>query len=348
MERAANHSGCASGGVVPRSSASLIQGERIVGESPCIDRIKSYLLNVASTDSNFLITGETGTGKELVARLVHENSPRRQRPFVCINCTAIPDGLLESELFGFERGAFTGAYTLREGKLKAAEGGTVFFDEVGDMTPFAQAKILRTIESKEVERLGGTKSVAINVRIIAATNQELERSVAEGKFRKDLYFRLNVARVHMPPLRERKEDIPRLLRHYLGEYNRSHGRDVKGFTDEALECLLRYDWPGNVRELKNLIEAIFVNLPSGRLSFLDLPEIFRKGLEGIVGLPLPEQERLLSALLSTNWNKSKAAQKLHWSRMTVYRKMAKYHLSEEKREKNATDTLQQTAPGATL
>jgi transcriptional regulator with PAS, ATPase and Fis domain len=285
---------------------------------------------VAQTDSNVLITGETGTGKQLVAEMIHRNSLRRDRAFVCINCAAIPDTLLESELFGYERGAFTGAFSLKEGWLKAANGGTAFFDEIGDMSHYAQAKILRTIETKELQRLGAQKSIALNLRVIAATNQDLEGLMSEGKFRKDLYFRLNVARVHLPPLRDRKEDIPLLLQHYIRELNLRFGREIEGFTDEALECLLQYSWPGNIRELKNLVEAIFVSLPSRRISVMDLPQHFIKQLRIREDCPQGERDRLLAALLSTNWNMSKAAQKLQWSRMTVYRKVAKYRILQSK------------------
>ena len=307
------------------TDARLVDAHYMIGESPPMREIRAYIGRVASTDSNVLITGETGTGKELVAKLIHRNSPRRQSPFVAINCAAIPDTLLESELFGYERGAFTGAYSSKEGKLKFANGGTVFFDEIGDMSPYLQAKILRAIDTREIQRLGG-RSILLDVRVITATNQDLEGLMTEGKFRKDLYFRLNVVKIHLPPLRDRKQDIPPLINYYLAEFNRRFGREVEGFTEEAIQYLLDYDWPGNVRELKNLLEAIFVDLPSRRISFVDLPEQLRKHLRATDDLPRDERDRLLSTLFSTNWNMSKAAQKLHWSRMTIYRKMAKYHI----------------------
>ena len=308
------------------AAASLMGAQRMIGVSLSMQETKAYIGRVALTDSNVLITGETGTGKELVADLIHRNSPRHEKPFVCINCAAIPDSLLESELFGYERGAFTGANSSYEGKLRLAHGGTVFFDEIGDMSPYAQAKILRVVESREIQRLGAKKSIPVDVRIMAATNQDLERLTSEDKFRKDLYFRLNVARVQLPPLRDRKEDLLPLFNHYIGEFNRGFGREVEGFSEEALESLFDYDWPGNVRELKNLLEAIFVNLPSRRISFVDLPQQLRRRLRQTAELPQDERERLLSALFSVNWNRSKAAQRLHWSRMTLYRKMAKYHI----------------------
>jgi DNA-binding NtrC family response regulator len=319
------------------SSKKEVFASELIGESWQMSEIRSYSLKVASTDSNVMITGETGTGKELLAEFLHGHSPRRNKPLVCINCAAIPDTLLESELFGYERGAFTGAHAVKEGKLKLADGGTVLFDEVGDMDLYGQAKILRAIERKEVERLGGRRSIPIDIRILAATNRDLDQLVAEGKFRQDLYYRLQVATVHLPPLRMRKEDIPLLIGHFLVYLNRRFKQDVEGLTDEALEYLLRYDWPGNVRELKNLLEAAFFNLSSRKISLNDLPERFRRRMSEIEGISQDERNRLVSALFSTNWNKSKAAQKLHWSRMTVYRKMAKYRLtSDSKTQKNLT------------
>ena len=298
----------------------------IVGDSASVRHLREYIPRVATTDASVLITGETGVGKELVAELIHSNSHRRSRPCVAINCAAIPESLLESELFGVERGAFTGAEALREGSLKSAEGGTVLFDEVGDMGLSGQAKILRAIETREVTRLGGRSRVPINVRIIAATNQDLERLTAAGQFRKDLYYRLNVVRIHLPPLRERKSDLEPLMDHYIRHFNARFNREVEGFTPDAMEHLRRHDWPGNIRELRNLIEAVFVNLNGRRITYVDLPETFRQSLERTRSLPTDERERLLSALFATRWNKSKAAQDLHWSRMTLYRKLAKYHV----------------------
>jgi DNA-binding NtrC family response regulator len=287
--------------------------------------IADYLGRVAESDSTVLITGETGTGKELAATLVHERSRRRAARFVTMNCAAIPDGLLESELFGHESGAFTGATGRREGLLQVAERGTVFLDEIGDMGAQAQAKILRAIESREVYRLGATRPVRLDVRVIAATNQDLERAVEEGRFRKDLYFRLNVARVHLPPLRERRSDIRELLDHYLQVLNRERGAAVEGFAGETRRALDAYDWPGNVRELKNLVEAIFVAPPSREVRLEDLPDAFRARLCASTGSEA-ERRRLLDALLAANWNKSRAASMLHWSRMTVYRKMAQHSI----------------------
>lgn len=299
----------------------------MIGDSKPMREIKAYLLKAAATDSTVLITGETGTGKELAAELIHRNSLRRKKPFVCVNCAALPETLVESEIFGYERGAFTGAVDSRQGKFELAEGGTIFLDEIGDMSPYAQAKILTATERKEVYRLGGRRAIPVNAKAIAATNQDPERLVKEGKFREDLYYRLNVARVHMPPLRDRKEDIAPLLDHCIRELNSRFGRQVEGFTQEALISLFQYDWPGNVRELKNLLEATFINLPSRKIDFVDLPDIFQRRLKEAEQLPKSERDRVLSALFATNWNKSKAAQKLRWSRMTLYRKMAKHHIN---------------------
>jgi transcriptional regulator with PAS, ATPase and Fis domain len=294
-----------------------------------------------------------------VAELIHGNSPRAHQPFVCINCAAIPDSLLESELFGYERGSFTGAYSSNKGKLKFGDGGTIFLDEIGDMSPYAQAKILRVIESREVQRLGGKENIPLNVRFIAATNKDLEQSVSEKTFRKDLYYRLNVAGIHLPPLKDRKEDVPSLCDHYIRDLNREFGWQVEGFTEETAEALLRYDWPGNVRELKNLLEATIGNFHCGQkrsasdpcgqcleasfrcrqISFTDLPEQFRRRLSNTKLLPLDQRYPLVSVLISTKWNISKAAQKLHWSRMTMYRKMAQYRIYRRRKTSNV-DVIQ--------
>jgi DNA-binding NtrC family response regulator len=311
------------------SRADAKRPDTMIGNSEAIRAVRGYLDRVARSDTSVLITGETGVGKELVADHIHSASARHRRPYVAINCAAIPESLLESELFGYERGAFTGADVGRDGMLKSADGGTIFLDEVGDMGLPAQAKILRALESKEVHRLGGRRGVPLDMRVIAATNQDLERLTSEGKFRRDLFYRLNVARVHVPPLRDRKEDLLPLLDYYLKQFNRVFHRHVEGFTPDALDCLHRHSWPGNIRELKNLVEAIFVNLNGHRITYIDLPEPFRHQLERAQTMSHDEREMLLSALFATNWNKSRAAQELRWSRMTLYRKIAKYHVSGE-------------------
>jgi len=276
-----------------------------------------------------LITGETGTGKELFAELVHKKSKRRHRPFVAINCAAIPDTLLESELFGHAKGAFTGAETGQDGRLKAADQGTLFLDEIGDMSAYSQAKILRVIENKEIQRLGCPRGIPVDLRVVAATNQDLDQLSRENKFRRDLFFRLNVARIHLPPLRERKEDLPALVQHYLDHFSRLYNHKVQQFTDEALDCMFAYDWPGNVRELKNLIESIFAEGPQTSITLADIPTHLRTRCAEMKSLPEDERGRLLWALAATNWNKSKAAAKLRWSRMTLYRKMERYNILRE-------------------
>jgi DNA-binding NtrC family response regulator len=315
----------------PQVESGLIDGERMVGQSRAAREIKAYIEKVARTSSNVLITGETGTGKELIAELIHKNSDRARRSLVCINCAAIPDTLLESELFGYERGAFTGAHASQDGKLKLADGGTLFLDEIGDMSPYAQAKVLRVIESREIQRLGGHKSQPVDFRLIAATNRDVEAVAKEDKFRRDLFFRLNVARIHLPPLRERKEDILALGHFFRQEDNRRFARETVGFAAAAEQLLLEHDWPGNVRELKNVIEAAFINLdPDATL--VQLPPLFsdavkRKGQVGVA-----ELDRILMALSETHWNKSQAAGKLQWSRMTLYRKMSQYRISDSAKE----------------
>jgi DNA-binding NtrC family response regulator len=298
---------------------------RLVGMSPPARSVRDAIRRASATDSNVLITGETGTGKELVAELIHRNSARAKRPMVCINCAAIPDTLLESELFGYERGAFTGAVSTTPGKVEQAGGGTIFFDEIGDMSPYAQAKILRAIESREVYRLGGRRPVHLDVRVIAATNRNLDELAMNDTFRKDLYFRLNVARVQIAPLRERRADIPLLIHHYLREFNRTFRSGVREIEPEAMDRLVAYDWPGNVRELRNVIESAFATRPASRITWVDLPEWLRSRMGEREAAP-DEPERIICALAATDWNKSKAAEKLQWSRMTLYRKLAKYQI----------------------
>jgi DNA-binding NtrC family response regulator len=294
----------------------------IVGQSKAMLDVITYARRVAASDCNVLITGETGTGKELVAETIHRHSSRRRLSFVCVNCAAIPDTLLESELFGYERGAFTGADCRSTGKVAGAEGGTVFLDEIGEMTAYAQAKILRVIECKEIQRLGSRNSFPVNVRVVAATNKNLESLVASNSFRADLYFRLNVVSVHMVPLRERKEDIACLLHYFIQVLNRKYCQHVYSVSNEAINQLLQYDWPGNIRELKNVLESIYVRSERTQIEVEDLPNyILRFNPHDV---HVSENERLTRTLEQCNWNKSKVANQLKWSRMTVYRKMALY------------------------
>src|SRR5258708_28705317 len=298
----------------------------IVGDSPAMRDIRSRIPRIAVSDSNVLITGETGTGKELLAQVVRDQSPRRDQPFIAINCAAIPDTLLESELFGYAKGAFTGADGSREGKLKAADKGTVFLDEIGDMSVYGQAKILRMIETKEIQRLGSSRETRVDVRIITATNQDLEQLAREHKFRSDLFFRLNVARIHLPPLCERKEDLLLLIQYYISFFNHRFGLTIRRITEEALECLHDYDWPGNVRELKHLLESVFVEGPQQDISLADLPLQFRRRAMELKSVSVYDRAGLMGTLATTDWSKSKAAAKLSWSRMTLYRKMARYKI----------------------
>ncbi len=314
------------GPAAARSAAPPPQGPRLVGSSGPIRTILDTVRRIAPTDTTVLITGETGTGKDLVARLIHHQSPRRRQPFVCVNCAAVPDSLLESELFGHERGAFTGAVAQRRGEFERATRGTLFLDEIGDMSPRAQVKILRALETREVYRLGGQRAIPVDIRVVAATNHDLERMVAEGTFREDLFYRLHVVRLHLPPLRDRKEDLPHLSNHCLERLRARLGLRTEGLTAGALGYLLRHDWPGNVRELQNLIESVAVTRPSRTISTEDLPEAFRRRLERPEALPTDEKERLLAALLASNWNKSRAARKLRCSRMTLYRRLAKHRI----------------------
>ncbi len=312
----------------PQNTEKGQKVDRMVAASDSMEEIKKYLQRAAKTSCTVLITGETGTGKELIAEFIHENSPRWQEPFVCINCAAIPEGLLESELFGHTRGAFTGAQESRDGLLSAAEGGTVFLDEIGDLSLFAQAKILRVLETKQFCRLGGTRHLQVDLRFVAATNQDLYAKTIQKAFRQDLLFRLDVAHVHLPPLRERKEDIPLLVREFGRQFsNQSLGKTPE-FTDEFFRVLLQYDWPGNVRELKNVIERLFLMELPTPVGAEHLPAHVRQFLETSGKLSDKERELLISTLFSTKWNKTKAAQMLNWSRMTLYRKIAKYRITE--------------------
>jgi DNA-binding NtrC family response regulator len=317
----------------------------IIGEAASILAVKGSIPRIAKTSCNVLIFGETGTGKEMIAQQIHRRSDRRHRPFVCINCAAIPESLVESELFGHERGAFTGAVSTHPGKLAQAEGGTVFFDEIGDMSVSAQAKILRAIESREIYPLGGRRSVPLDIRIIAATNRNLEIMTRDDRFRADLFFRLNVARICLPPLRERSSDIPLLVEYLLPQYNRTFGSNLQRLGKAVLSEMMSYSWPGNVRELKNVLEVIFLNLAPRTATLERLPQQVYDTWQTVKVLPADERDRVVRALLETHWNISEAARKMHWSRMTMYRKLAKYdlrslrHITPEQRPVAADDSV---------
>jgi DNA-binding NtrC family response regulator len=300
--------------------------DTLVGVSPAMAAVREYLPKVARSSASVLVTGATGTGKERVARAVHALGPRGSAPFVVINCAALPDALIESELFGHERGAYTGAVSTTKGHMFEANGGTLFLDEIGEMSVHAQAKLLRAIETHEVVPVGSSRPVPVDLRIIAATNQPLEALVAEHRFRMDLYYRINVARIELPPLKDRREDIPVLLRHMIAEFNQRDGQSVGEPDGALLRCLEAHDWPGNVRELRNLVEAIFIDPPAGSVGLHDLPPAFRSLFEGYHRCPPSERERLIAVLGATRWNKAKAAKLLQWSRMTLYRKLVKYEV----------------------
>ena len=305
-----------------RSRQQRAIGDGMVGDSATMQNLRLQLKRVAKVRSNVLITGETGTGKELVAQSIHRQSERKSQQFVCVNCAAIPDSLVESELFGYERGAFTGAVASRAGKLQAAEAGTIFLDEVGDMSLTAQAKILRAIETRELYRLGAHVAIPVNVRILAATHRKLEKMAEAGQFRSDLLYRLSVTRVHLAPLRDRREDIKPIARHCMQQLNRELDTQVENLSEDLWDRFMNYSWPGNIRELRNMMESLLVQSLSKIVTLEDLPADLRAKLSERV--PEGERDRLLAALMETKWNKSKAAEKLKWSRMTLYRKMMKY------------------------
>lgn len=246
----------------------------LVGNSLVMEQVYGLIEKIADTDSTVLITGESGTGKELIAKILHYNSSRSQGPFVPLNCAAIPRELLESELFGHEKGAFTGAVNMRKGRFELAHNGTLFLDEVGELDPTLQVKLLRILQEREFERVGGIKTIRVDVRVLAATNKDLEKAVAEGKFREDLFYRLNVVPLHLPPLRKRVEDIPLLVEHFVDMFSKKRKREPIRFSHSAMKCLQQYKWPGNVRELENLIERLMILNNSSTVKITDLPEKF--------------------------------------------------------------------------
>lgn len=303
----------------------------LIGSGIAMSQVRKQVMKVAAADCNVLITGESGTGKELVAQMIHERSRRCMRPFVAVNCAAVPETLLESELFGYERGAFTGAHAAREGKLQHAAGGTLFLDEVGEMSLMAQAKILRAIDTRVIQRLGSNVDTRVQMRLVAATNQDLERLVDEKRFRHDLYYRLNVVRLSLPPLRQRLEDIPELVDHILRDLSLQQRAGARNVEGDVVRRLQQYDWPGNVRELRNVLESILVFSSSRSIRAADIPTDIRHRLRFSKGPYSDERSNILSALDSTYWNRNEAAKKLSCSRMTLYRKMGKYGIAGEGR-----------------
>ncbi|MFH1011264.1 MAG: sigma-54 dependent transcriptional regulator [bacterium] len=308
----------------------LTMPDEIVGTSPQIKRVLEMIATVAQTDATVMIRGESGTGKELVTRAIHSNSRRRYAPIISVNCGAFTETLLESELFGHEKGAFTGASARRRGKIERADKGTIFFDEIGNISSKMQMDLLRVIETKQFTRLGGEAPVKVDFRIISATNRNLEEAVATGEFREDLYFRLNVFAIDMPPLRECTEDIPLLANYFLQMYARSMTRGVKEILPEALEMLVNYDWPGNVRELRNVIERAIVLSSGEKITCRDLSFPFRYRAKQPCGDSLEEVERahIGRVLERTEWNISQAAGVLGIDRTTLYTKIKKFGLSK--------------------
>ncbi|MBM3210875.1 sigma-54-dependent Fis family transcriptional regulator [Candidatus Poribacteria bacterium] len=305
-----------------------------VGNSDKIQRIYRILNQVAATNTDVLIYGETGTGKNLAARAIHYNSPRRDRPFVELSCAALPEDIIESELFGHERGAFTNAIRTKKGRFELANGGTLFLNEVSDISPYTQVKLLRILEDREFERVGGVETIKVDVRLIAATNESLEEAIKEGRFREDLYYRLKTVTIDLPPLRQRKEDILLLVDHFIREANRFNGKNIKGITDQAMQFLIKYHWPGNVRELKNCVEGMVVMARSSTLGVNDLPKhIRRSGDDGWrvdihVGMSVKDAERklIVETLKYTNNNKAQAAKILNMGLRTLFRKVKEYEI----------------------
>jgi DNA-binding NtrC family response regulator len=305
----------------------------IVGRSPKMRQIYDLICRVADTNATVLISGESGTGKELIARAIHKQSQRRTKPFVSVNCAAISEHLIESEIFGHERGAFTGAVEKHLGKFELANTGVLFLDEVSSLRLDLQAKLLRVLQEREFERVGGSKTIRVDVRIVAATNQDLKQMVAAHTFRDDLFYRLNVVPIHVPPLRERKEDIPLLVDHFLAKYNKESRRHVQGFTPAALAALCHYHWPGNVRELENVIERLVAIAARGTLGVEDLPldlvterrqivaDIFVRGASLRQAKAEFERHYILRTLEKTRWNQTEAAKMLGVHRNTLLGKM---------------------------
>ena len=321
--------------------------EDIIGRSPEITKVLEMVERVADSDSNILIMGESGTGKELIARALHHNSERRNQQLVPVNCGAIPNELLESELFGHIKGAFTGAIANRTGRFQLANEGTLFLDEIGDMPMTLQVKLLRVLQDQVVEPVGSHQVEKVDVRLVAATNVNLEKQVEDKKFREDLYYRLNVIPIRMPALRERTSDIPILAQHFLNKFNQKKSRNIQGISPEAMEQLISYPWPGNVRELENLMERLSVIVGEGIIQLSDLPEKYLQettktmqavasdGLLGETGLDFNtvvdefENKLIMEALEKTGWNRNQAAKLLRLNRTTLVEKIKKKGLKEQ-------------------
>ncbi|MBI5115550.1 sigma-54-dependent Fis family transcriptional regulator [Candidatus Poribacteria bacterium] len=311
-----------------KSLDESILAHDIIGGSGGMREVVEAVETVSKTDTSVLIRGESGTGKELVAKAIHANSRRRYMPMIILNCGALPEGILESELFGHEKGAFTGAQYRRKGKFEMADGGSLFLDEIGDISQKTQVNLLRVLEEKKIRRIGGEREIAVDFRLIAATNKNLEGSVESGLFRSDLYYRLNVFTIRIPPLRERRDDIPSLAEHFLRKYSQTTNKHIESIAPEALERMMNYPWPGNVRELENAIERAVVVCKSNAIQVGHLPmstvETPRVSAEKT--LDAVEREHIRSTLAETDWNISQAARFLNIDRVTLYRKIKKYNI----------------------
>ncbi|MCU7496897.1 MAG: sigma-54-dependent Fis family transcriptional regulator [Ignavibacteria bacterium] len=306
----------------------IIKPDNLIGESRQMLKIFDLINTVAQTDTTVMIRGESGTGKELVAKAIHINSKRKYFPIVTVNCGALAESLLESELFGHEKGAFTGAHYKRKGKFEMADGGTIFLDEIGTVSPKMQIELLRVIESKQFMRVGGNENIKSDFRVIAATNEPLENLLKEGKFREDLYYRLNVFTIFIPPLRERRDDIPILAYYFMNKFNAAMNRNIKNISNEAMDFLVNYSWPGNVRELENAIERALVVGRGDSIKIEDLPFHVtpnnRLDDEGDKSLESVEKRHIMNVLELNNWNISKSAEALQIDRVTLYNKINKY------------------------
>jgi transcriptional regulator with GAF, ATPase, and Fis domain len=315
----------------------------IIGRSERMQAVFDLVDKVADCDSTILITGETGTGKGLVAKAIHQNSKRKNKPFISINCGAIPENLLESELFGHVRGAFTGATVSKSGKFELANGGTIFLDEIGDMSPDLQVKVLKVLEEGEFEQVGGAKTIKVDVRVIAATHRDLPEEVKNNNFREDLFYRLYVIPIGLPALRDRKSDIPYLASYFIQMYNTKNNRNIEGISKQALDVLLHYGWPGNVRELRNIVERLVVLLGSGQISANDLPRELKiaNGYQASQSIEVTddgiclnsavtefEKDLILQSLEKTKWVKNKAAKLLQLNRTTLVEKIKRHRIQQ--------------------
>ena len=308
-------------------------GDEMVGKSDSLSRVRQMISKAAPSRASVLITGESGVGKELVAKAVHEQSDRAKGPFVVVHCAALSETLIESELFGFEKGAFTGAENLHKGRFELADGGTIFLDEIGEVNLATQVKLLRVLQEHKFERVGGEKSIEVDVRVVAATNRNLEEEVKAGKFREDLFYRLNVVRIEMPSLRERMDDIPLLMHAFLREFNIENKKNIKGFDKASKAAMIKYNWPGNIRELKNAVESAVVMCTGDEIKMEDLPRALRsQGEEKVITIPIgitmDEAEKIIiqENLAANKGNKSRTADILGIGRKTLHRKLEELNI----------------------